>query len=98
MKSVARGIDPEDIMPGISYFLVNGKDKKSELDLDSYDEEHRKYKMKYELIPLLREYAKNGMFTKRKKLDINEKSLVELLYDNTYFEYLENNLSESEKK
>lgn len=27
MKSVARGIDPEDIMPGISYFLVNGKDK-----------------------------------------------------------------------
>ncbi|RHR32290.1 hypothetical protein, partial [Blautia sp. AF19-1] len=50
------------------------------------------------LIPLLREYAKNGMFTKRKKLDINEKSLVELLYDNTYFEYLENNLSESEKK
>ena len=85
-------------MPGISYFLVNGKDKKSELDLDSYDEEHRKYKMKYELIPLLREYAKNGMFTKRKKLDINEKSLVELLYDNTYFEYLENNLSESEKK
>ena len=49
MKSVARGIDPEDIMPGISYFLVNGKDKKSELDLDSYDEEHRKYKMKYEV-------------------------------------------------
>lgn len=98
MKSVARGIDPEDIMPGISYFLVNGKDKKSESDPDSYDEEHRKYKMKYELIPLLREYAKNGMFTKRKKLDINGKSLVELLYDNTYFEYLENNLSESEKK
>ena len=54
--------------------------------------------MKYELITLLIEYAKNGMFTKRKKLDINEKSLVELLYDNTYFEYLENNLSESEKK
>lgn len=98
MKSVARGIDPEDIMPGISYFLVNGKNKKTESDPDSYDEDHLKYKMKYELIPLLREYAKNGMFTKRKKLDINEKSLVELLYDNTYFEYLENNLSESEKK
>lgn len=79
-------------------FGVYQINKKSELDLDSYDEEHRKYKMKYELIPLLREYAKNGMFTKRKKLDINEKSLVELLYDNTYFEYLENNLSESEKK
>lgn len=98
MKSVARGIDPEDIMPGISYFLVNGKNKKTESDPDSYDEDHLKYKMEYELIPLLREYAKNGMFTKRKKLDINEKSLVELLYDNTYFEYLENNLSESEKK
>lgn len=66
MKSVARGIDPEDIMPGISYFLVNGKNKKTESDPDSYDEDHLKYKMKYELIPLLREYAKNGMFTKRK--------------------------------
>ena len=98
MKSVARGIDPEDIMPGISYFLVNGKNKKTESDPDSYDEDLLNYNMKYELIPLLREYAENGMFTKRKKLDINEKSLVELLYDNTYFEYLENNLSESEKK
>lgn len=98
MKSVARRIDPEDIMPGISYFLVNGKNKKTESDPDSYDEDHLKYKMEYELIPLLREYAKNGMFTKRKKLDINGKSLVELLYDNTYFDYLENNRSESEKK
>lgn len=49
MKSVARGIDPEDIMPGISYFLVNGKNKKTESDPDSYDEDHLKYKMKYEI-------------------------------------------------
>lgn len=44
------------------------KIKKTESDPDSYDEDHLKYKMKYELIPLLREYAKNGMFTKRKKI------------------------------
>lgn len=103
MKSVARGIDPEDIMPGISYFLVNGKNKKTESDPDSYDEDHLKYKMEYELIPLLREYAKNGMFTKRKKLELEEESqsLIELLHSGNYLKILlthRRKLSESEKK
>lgn len=60
--SVAKGIEAEDIMPGISYFLVNEDNGKP-------DKEHFEYKMKYELIPLLKEYAKNSMFTKRKKLE-----------------------------
>lgn len=85
MKSVARGIDPEDIMPGISYFLVN-VNKNSR----SYDEDHLKYKMEYELIPLLREYAKNGMFTKRRKLAKESQSLVELLHSGDYKKILLN--------
>ena len=36
------------------------------------------YKIKYELIPLLKEYAKDGMLTKMVKLE-NDKSLAELL-------------------
>ena len=53
--------------------------------------EHLKYKIKYELIPLMKEYVKDGMFTKRKKIiaiKINDKekkeSLVEALKDNGY--------------
>ena len=70
VQSVARGVDPEDIMPGISYFLLN-KEKGTR-------EEKIEYKIKYELIPLLKEYAKDGMLTKMVKLE-NDKSLVELL-------------------
>ena len=70
--SVANGIEAEDIMPGISYFLVNEDNGKP-------DKEHFEYKMKYELIPLLKEYAKNSMFTKRKKLEGLNLSLIEIL-------------------
>lgn len=85
--SVARGIDPEDIMPGVSYFIVK---QKAEGD---YDEEHFKYKMKYELIPLLNEYAKDGMFTKRKKIDDNL-SLTEFLHEERYYERICESLKE----
>lgn len=79
-KSVARGIIPEDIMPGASYFIVNEED-------DKYDEEHFKYKMEYELIPLLKEYIKDGLFTTRKKISKEgDKSLIELLREGNYFE------------
>ena len=82
-RSVARGIAPEDIMPGASYFIVNGKDKED----DKYDEEHFKYKMEYELIPLLKEYIKDGLFTTRKKISKEgDKSLIELLREGNYFE------------
>ena len=72
VKSVVRGVDPEDIMPGISYFTVDKDDD------DKVNKEHLEYKIKYELIPLLKEYAKDGMLTKMVKLE-NDKSLVELL-------------------
>lgn len=79
-NSIARGVEIEDIMPGISYFLVNGKN-------ESVDEKHLQYKINYELVPLLLEYAKNGLFSKRYKID-PDKSLYEMLKDMTYSERL----------
>ena len=83
--SVARGIDPEDIMPGISYFMINTDGN------GDYDQEHFDYKMKCELIPLLKEYVKDGMFTKRKKIH-NNLSLTELLQKEQYFGRIKNSL------
>lgn len=94
-KSVARGIDSEDIMPGASYFIVNGKDKED----DKYDEEHFKYKMEYELIPLLKEYIKDGLFTARKKISKEgDKSLIELLREGNYFERIVQELEKEVSK
>lgn len=76
--SVAQGVDPEDIMPGISYFIYHGGDEKKE---------HLLYKINYELIPLLDDYAKNGMFVNRKKIDKND-TLVELIKEKKYGELL----------
>lgn len=85
-KSIVRGVEVEDIMPGISYFLVNTKD-------DKVDEEHLQYKINYELVPLLVEYAKNGLFSKRYKIDSGE-SLYEKLNNMTYSAWLNNWLKE----
>ena len=41
------------------------------------------YKIDYEIVPLLLEYAKNGLFSKRYKID-NAKSLYELLKNMEY--------------
>lgn len=78
--SVARGVNAEDILPGISYFLVEGTKPEDRKD-------HLTYKIKYELIPLLKEYAKDGMFTKRKKI-VGDKSLIDVLKDKEYEELL----------
>ena len=77
--SVARGVRADDIMPGASYFLV----KKNPLSNNQADSGHRKYKIQYELIPLLREYAKNGLISKRKQLE-NGTRLYELLKNGEY--------------
>lgn len=81
--SCSNGVDPEDIMPGVSYFLVKA-DKANETQPWN---QHKEYKLKYELIPLLKEYAKDGLFTKRKKLldDERTRSLSEILLDNDYY-------------
>ena len=88
LQSVARGVDANDIMPGESYFLLNYKDNGPDWD-------HFEYKMKYELIPLLQEYAKDGLFTKRKVLDdpdlsdSEKKNLIDLISsDDAYYSYL----------
>lgn len=75
-NSIARGIDVEDIMPGISYFLVNA-------DNSGYNEDHLQYKIDYEIVPLLMEYAKNGLFSKRYKIEKDD-SLYELLQKMEY--------------
>ncbi len=85
-SSVARGIEAEDIMPGISYFIVDSIE-------GQYDEEHLDYKMKHELIPLLKEYMKDGMFSKRKKIYEN-KSLIELIQNNRYFDRIKSIVEE----
>lgn len=77
-KSCARGIAAEDIMPGGSYFIVN----KAESEADGG---HFEYKMKYELIPLLREYAKDGLFTDRQKIN-GEKSLMQMIKTDDYYD------------
>ena len=78
-QSVAIGVNIDDIMPG--YFLIN-TDNASKMD-----SAHREYKIKYEIIPLLKHYAQNGLFSKRNKIH-NEKSLIELLDDGEYQDIL----------
>lgn len=74
---VAGGINAEDIKLGGSYFLVE-KD----------DENHLKYKIKYEIVPILVEYYKDGMFHKNAKVNINgdneenNKTIKDWLIDN----------------
>lgn len=78
-NSIARGIDLEDIMPGISYFLC----RMDQSDSKKPDENHMKYKIKYEIMPLLIEYKKNGLVTNRKEIfqDLKqyEKTLLDML-------------------
>jgi len=65
LSAVSRGVQAEDIMPGISFFLVNKKYAKP-------DYEHLEYKLKYELIPLLKEYAKDGLLSPRRNGELIE--------------------------
>ena len=65
--SVARGVEAKSIMPGISYFIVNAcRNEEGEYEPDMA---HFRYKMQYELIPLLQEYAKDGLFTRMKRIE-----------------------------
>jgi len=84
-KSVAKGVHAEDIMPGAAYFLINEKN-------EEVDTAHLQYKIEYEIVPLLIEYAKNGLFSKRYKIK-EEKCLCDLLLEMKYTEYLNNWLS-----
>ena len=79
-RSVARGVNADDIMPGLAYFLINKKDGK-------IDDGHMNYKIDYQIIPLLTEYAKNGLFSKRCKLDDKE-TLYDMLLNMKYKDYL----------
>ncbi len=76
-NSVARGVVAKDLVPGISYYIIKCKEEKDKVipDID-----HVKYRIRYELIPLLQEYSKNGIFTEKKTLQKkNNKSLKDML-------------------
>lgn len=81
-RSVARGVNADDIMPGLAYFLVNKNKKDGKID-----DGHMNYKIDYQIIPLLTEYAKNGLFSKRCKLDDKE-TLYDMLLNMKYKDYL----------
>ena len=81
-RSVARGVNADDIMPGLAYFLINKNKKDGKID-----DGHMNYKIDYQIIPLLNEYAKNGLFSKRCKLDDKE-TLYDMLLNMKYKDYL----------
>lgn len=81
-RSVARGVNADDIMPGLAYFLINKNKKDGKID-----DGHMNYKIDYQIIPLLTEYAKNGLFSKRCKLDDKE-TLYDMLLNMKYKDYL----------
>lgn len=60
MPPIKAGIDPEDIKPGGSYFIKK-------------DDEHIKYKIQYEIVPLLVEYYKDAIFHDNVKIKIADK-------------------------
>lgn len=55
-KNISKGISPDDIRVGTSYFIYE-------------DEGHLKYKLEYEIIPILKEYYKDGILTRRSKCE-----------------------------
>lgn len=74
LESVARGVRAEDIMPGTSFFITKG-------------DGHLQYKIRYELIPLLKEYAKNGLLAKRKIIKL-ESVKDEQFVEKSLYQYL----------
>lgn len=64
----ARGVRPEDIMPGPAYFALfrDGENDSNQNDLD-----YLRFKLRYQLWPLLQEYAKNGLFSRRSRVQVH---------------------------
>lgn len=82
---ISSGIKAEDIQIGNSYFIYN-KD----------DVEHKEYKIRYEIIPILLEYYKDGMFKKKARFEyLAEVITIQNLFDkNAYKLYSYLNSSE----
>lgn len=60
-KYLAADFKPTDVILGHSYFLIKEDDKKT---LGKTDDEILEMKLTYEIMPLLREYVKDGILTK----------------------------------
>jgi len=58
-ENISYGIRPIDVKLGTSYYIYK-------------DKEHLKYKIEYEISPMLKEYYKDGVFRKRGKIKLEE--------------------------
>lgn len=64
-KYLAQDFKPTDVILGHSYFLVKEEDRKT---LGKTDDEILEMKLTYEILPLLREYVKDGILSKEAEL------------------------------
>ncbi|WP_317856245.1 McrB family protein [Chakrabartyella piscis] len=85
-ENVMAGIDPDDIRIGTSYFICNADSNV----LKNPDVKHFGYKINYELIPLLTEYYKDGMFRKKQAMFAGDTK--------TFQDYLQGDKSELKRK
>ena len=79
-ENLASDICGDDVKIGTSFFICRTVG-------DKFDENHLKYKISYEIIPMIREYYKDGIFRKRAKVhtDYRGKSLEVLLENESEF-------------
>lgn len=68
-KHLAADFRPEDIWLGHSYFITKEKDENGNL-LD--EAEQIKIKLKYEIIPILKEYLKDGILNESARVEIEK--------------------------
>lgn len=64
-KYLAQDFKPTDVILGHSYFLIKEEDRKA---LGKTDDEILEMKLTYEILPLLREYVKDGILSKEAEL------------------------------
>ena len=68
-KFLAPDFKPTDVMLGHSYFLVKEEDRKN---LKKSDDEILKLKLEFEILPLLREYIKDGILKKEAESELKK--------------------------
>ena len=65
-KYISSEFKPEDVMIGHSYFITKEKDEEGK-PLD--EEKQMKLKLKYEIVPILKEYLKDGILKQSKEIE-----------------------------
>jgi MoxR-like ATPase len=68
-EHLAADFRPEDVILGHSYFITKEIDGK---DIVLSEEEQMKYKLKYEIVPILKEYLKDGILNESARDEIGK--------------------------